>query len=116
MLLIHCDMLDETLTETAMQQIFEGIQQSATDGDTDSGAANDEDIGIDDDEELSLSEFLDGLVAIAAYKFPDPFVPFHGRVNSFILKLFTAVRRHWSRKRISPRVDALLNSLQKKLR
>merc|ERR1712113_517971 len=115
MLLTHCDMLDETLTEAAMQQIFDGIQQSATDEDGGANATNGEDAGIDDDDELSLSEFLDGLVAIAAYKFPDPFIPFHNRVNSFILKLFASVRRHWSRKRISPQVDAMLNALQKKI-
>lgn len=108
MLLSHCEMLDETLTEAAMQQLFDGIQHNASEEDTGEG--------LDDDEELAFSEFLDGLVAIAAYKFPDPFKPFHMRVNAFILQLFSTLRRHWSRKRISPQVDSLLNVLQKKLR
>jgi len=118
MLLNHCDMLDATFTENAMHEIFEGIQQSATeDGpDVEEGEEDDDDVGIDDDEELSLSEFFDGLVAVAAYKFPDPFVAFDKRVNSFILKLFAQLQRHWSRKRISPQVDNMLNALQKKLR
>jgi len=122
MLLQHCEMMDGTFTESAMREIFDGIQQSATaeaeedEGGVGSEGGEDDAQGIDDDEELSLSEFLDGLVAIAAYKFPDPFTAFDKRVNQFILKLFSAVQRHWSRKRISPHVDNMLNALQKKLR
>jgi len=108
MLLTHCHMLDNNLTEAAMQQIFEGIQQSATQGDVCEG--------LDDAEELAFSEFQDGLIAIAVYKFPDPFKPFHERVSAFIMHLFGTLRKHWSRKRGSPQVDAMLNLLQKKLR
>jgi len=115
MLLKHCDILDETLTEAAVQQIFDGIQQSATSS-MDLLEEGGQDEGLDDDDELAFTEFLDGIIAVAAFKCPDPFTPFHSRVNAFILKLFGQVRRHWSRKRISPQVDAMLNALQKKLR
>jgi len=136
MLLSHCEMLDELLTDSAVTNIFEGIQQSCSD--TDAGgdmmdspshssshrnlsgslgdASGDDHAGMDDDDELAFSEFLDGLVAITAYKEPDPFTPFHTRVNRFILTLFGELRRHWSRKRGNARVDTLLNALQKKLK
>merc|ERR1711988_1941325 len=39
----------------------------------------------EDDEELSFSEFLDGLVAVAMYKDPNPFVPFKERVELYLL-------------------------------
>eukprot|EP00929_Paragymnodinium_shiwhaense_P074173 TRINITY_DN37937_c0_g1_i1.p1 TRINITY_DN37937_c0_g1~~TRINITY_DN37937_c0_g1_i1.p1 ORF type:complete len:1143 (-),score=322.28 TRINITY_DN37937_c0_g1_i1:53-3481(-) len=107
----HCDMLDETLTEQAVHQIFDAIQQSAISAD--GGEAEG---GLDDDEELSFSEFLDGLVAITAYKFPDPFTRFDERVDYFLLQLFASLRTHWSRKRTSPKVNAMVNALQKKLR
>lgn len=71
---------------------------------------------MDDDEEMSFSEFLDGLVAVAAYKFPDPFTPLSSRINTFLLQLFASIRKHWSRKRGAPRVDMMLNALQKKMR
>ena len=103
--------LDLTLPEHAVQEIFQGIQQNAT-----AEGENYGDEGIDDDEELSLSEFLDGLVAVAAYKFPDPFVPLSTRLNTFLLQLFATLRKHWSRKRGAPRVDQMLNALQKKIR
>eukprot|EP00438_Fugacium_kawagutii_P012359 Skav200005 [mRNA] locus=scaffold4475:52245:53684:+ [translate_table: standard] len=113
MLLDDCGFLDLTLTEVAVQQIFQGIQQNATANDDD----NDADVeGVDDDEEMSFSEFLDGLVAVAAYKFPDPFTPLSSRINTFLLQLFAAIRKHWSRKRGAPRVDMMLNALQKKMR
>eukprot|EP00928_Gymnodinium_smaydae_P039702 TRINITY_DN27059_c0_g1_i1.p1 TRINITY_DN27059_c0_g1~~TRINITY_DN27059_c0_g1_i1.p1 ORF type:complete len:1218 (-),score=337.57 TRINITY_DN27059_c0_g1_i1:5-3658(-) len=108
MLLTHCKMLDETLTETAVHDIFEGIQQSAVDGEQEEG-------GLDDADELAFSEFLDGIVAITAYKAPDPFTPFNERVEAFVLSLFDALRHYWSRRRISPEVDSMLNALQKKL-
>jgi len=122
LLLIHTEMLDESLTETAVEQIFEGIQQSSfvEEGDEKEieASANKAvlEAGLDDDDELAYSEFIDGLVAVAAYKHPDPFIPFSIRVNSFILNLFGALRRHWSRKRVSPQVDEMLNTLLKKLR
>lgn len=142
LLLVNCELLDETLTESAVQQIFEGIQQSGdgevadsnfSEEDAEEKGGDDEsrasgnaagttatdgavDDGIDDDDELAFSEFLDGLVAVAAYKQPDPFTPFWVRVNSFLLSMFGALRRHWSRKRLSPQVDLMLNALQKKLR
>merc|ERR1711881_457602 len=47
MLLHNCELLDETLTESAVLQIFEGIQQSA-DSDTESEAEKSEE--LDDDE------------------------------------------------------------------
>lgn len=78
-------------------------------------AAEGVELGINDDDELAYSEFADALVAVAAYKRPDPFTPFHERVNSFILSLFGALRHHWSRKRLGPQVDFMLNVLQKKL-
>ena len=56
MMLDDCGFLDLTLTEQAVQQIFQGIQQNATADD------EEENEGVDDDEEMSLSEFLDGLV------------------------------------------------------
>merc|ERR1719401_2628892 len=101
-----------------MTHIFEGIEQNASnvEDEEEGDVMKEDEAGFDDDEELAFSEFLDGLVAIAAYKFPDPFKPFHTRVNSYILQLFAALRRHWSRKRISAQVDAMLNALQKKLR
>ena len=77
---------------------------------------NDDAEGVDDDEEMSFSEFLDGLVAVAAYKFPDPFTPLSARINTFLLQLFAALRKHWSRKRGAARVDMMLNALQKKMR
>lgn len=95
MMLDDCGFLDLILTESAVQQIFQGIQQNAT--------AESEDEGMDDDEEMSFSEFLDGLVAVAAYKFPEPFTPLATRINSFLLQLFAALRKHWSRKRGAPR-------------
>lgn len=55
-------------------------------------------------------------VAVAAYKFPDPFTPLSTRINTFMLQLFAALRKHWSRKRGAPRVDMMLNALQKKMR
>eukprot|EP00913_Durusdinium_trenchii_P033387 g31256.t1 len=110
MMLDDCGFLDLTLTEQAVQQIFQGIQQNATADD------EEENEGVDDDEEMSLSEFLDGLVAVAAYKFPDPFTPLSTRINTFMLQLFAALRKHWSRKRGAPRVDMMLNALQKKMR
>jgi len=117
LLLAHCNLIDETLTKDAVFHIFQEIQLSATDG----LGSDEHDIagpgeGVGDDEELAFSEFLDGLVAIAAYKHPDPFVPFCERVDVFVLELFAALRRHWSRKRVSSQVNAMLNALQKKLR
>jgi len=112
MLLKHCDLLDSTLTEAAVHQVCEGIQQNATSEELDIGGGD----GIGDDEELANSEFLDGLVAIAAYKYPDPFTPFSERVDALVLRVFSNLRKHWSRKRVSPQVDALLNALQKRLR
>ena len=111
MMLDDCGFLDLTLTEQAIQQIFQDIQQNAT-----AEVENDDTEGVDDDEEMSFSEFLDGLVAVAAYKFPDSSIPASTRVNSFILQLFAALRKHWSRKRRAPRVDQMLNALQKKMR
>lgn len=114
MLLEDCGFLDLTLTEVAVQQIFQGIQQNAT---ADDGAEEAVDVeGVNDDEEMSFSEFLDGLVAVAAYKFPDPFTPLSSRINTFLLQLFASIRKHWSRKRGAPRVDMMLNALQKKMR
>lgn len=121
LLLQHCELIDDVLTEEAVKKIFESIQQSASD----LGIAGEEDLeeddgleqmGLDDDDELAFSEFLDGLVAVAAYKHPDPFAPFCDRVNIFILELFGSLRRYWSRKRVSSQVNAMLNALQKKLR
>merc|ERR1719263_1652553 len=57
------------------------------------------DEGIADDDELAFSEFIDGLVAIAAYKEPNPFIQFPTRLDTFILRLFAELRSHWSRKR-----------------
>lgn len=114
MLLEDCGFLDLTLTEAAVQQIFQGIQQNATAEEGAEEAAEVE--GVDDDEEMSFSEFLDGLVAVAAYKFPDPFTPLSSRINTFLLQLFASIRKHWSRKRGAPRVDMMLNALQKKMR
>ena len=112
MLLDDCGFLDLTLTDGAIQQIFQGIQQNATANEEE----NDDAEGVDDDEEMSFSEFLDGLVAVAAYKFPDPFTPLSARINTFLLQLFAALRKHWSRKRGAARVDMMLNALQKKMR
>lgn len=125
LLLENCELLDSTLTLSAVQQIFEGIQQSG-DGDSDNEAGGGEedeanaaapgvDLGLDDDDELAFSEFLDAVVAVAAYKFPDPFTPLSIRVNSFIITLYGALRHHWTRKRLSPLVDSMLNMLQKRL-
>jgi hypothetical protein len=112
MLLKHCDLFDAALTETAVEQVFAGIQQSATtELELDMGG-ND---GLNDDEELAHSEFIDGLVAIAAYKYPDPFMPFPQRVDDLVNRVFANLRKHWSRKRVSPQVDALLNAFQKRL-
>merc|ERR1719263_2426032 len=74
------------------------------------------DEGIADDDELAFSEFIDGLVAIAAYKEPNPFIQFPTRLDTFILRLFAELRSHWSRKRGNAQVNGLLNALQKKLR
>jgi hypothetical protein len=63
-----------------------------------------------------ISGSKDGLVAVAAYKFPDPFTPLSSRINTFLLQLFASIRKHWSRKRGAPRVDMMLNALQKKMR
>lgn len=129
LLLDNCELLDSTLTQSAVQQIFEGIQQNAdvdsdkelgSDGEQEANAAGagsmpGVDIGLDDDDELAFSEFLDAIVAVAAYKFPDPFTPLHVRVNSFIITLYGALRHHWSRKRVSPMVDSMLNMLHKRL-
>ncbi|CAE7628729.1 FIM3 [Symbiodinium necroappetens] len=117
MLLDDTGFLDEALTEVAVQQIFQGIQQDATAADDEENAGEPEDgAGLDDDDEMSFSEFLDGLVAVAAYKYPDPFIPLSSRINTFLLQLFVALRKHWSRKRGAPQVDAMLNALQKKMR
>merc|ERR1719401_321814 len=118
-------MIDDVLSEVAVKQVFEGIQQSASNSceqeamaiaKTNKYADDNNDEGVDDDDELAFSEFIDGLVAITAYRYPDPFVSFHDRVDTFVLEIFTALRKHWSRKRISPQVDVMLNALQKKLR
>ena len=116
MLLDDTGFLDEALTEVAVQQIFQGIQQDATADEEDNGGENEDGAGLDDDDEMSFSEFLDGLVAVAAYKFPDPFIPLSSRINTFLLQLFMALRKHWSRKRGAPHCDAMLNALQKKMR
>lgn len=125
MLLEHCDLLDEVLTTEVVNRIFEGIQQS---GDSDlaelsTGMAglDDEshgghDEGVDDDDELAYSEFLDGLVAIAAYKQPNPFVPFCQRMDTCLVDIFSALRRYWSRNRQSVPVTQMLNALQKCVR
>jgi len=110
MFLQDCEFLDDTLTEKAVILVFEEIQKNASD------SYCLDDVGLDDDDELALSEFLDGLVAITLYKIPDPFIAFHERVDHFLMELFKALRRHWSRHRNSPRVDTMLNMLQKKLR
>jgi len=52
--------------------------------------------GVGDDNELAFSEFIDGLVAIVMYKDPNPFVPFHDRVGSFLESFFKALYKHWS--------------------
>merc|ERR1712190_490339 len=93
LLLKHCDMLDETLTENAVQQVFEGIQTNATSEPSILDVDGDRS-GIGDDEELAHSEFLDGLIAIAAYKYPDPFTPFQKRVDTLVLRVFTNLRKH----------------------
>lgn len=111
LLLVHCKVLDDMLTESAVQEIFEGIQQSAN-GDE----SEDEVLGLDDDSELAFSEFLDGLVAVTAFKFPDPFTSFSARVNATVLALFSALRRHWSGKRVSVEVEDMVHALQRKLK
>jgi len=122
MLLEDTELLDETLTVDAVQQIFEGIQQSATaeapaiEEEEEELEDDDDPEGLDDDDEMAFSEFVDGLIAVVAYKFPDPFTPLSSRINTFILQLYTSLRKHWSRKRISPLVDTMLNALQKKMR
>lgn len=125
MLLTHCEMLDEVLTASAVNEIFERIQQDATDS-SDAQLAltpivrDGEDVnnneGIADDDELAFSEFLDGIVAITAYKEPNPFTDFADRLDTFIMNMFGELRRHWSRKRDTKHVDGLLNALQKKLK
>merc|ERR1712159_420238 len=114
MLLTHCNMLDELLTASAVNEIFDGIQSDATDAaqqefapaaKTDVEEENTE--GIADDDELAFSEFLDGIVAITAYKEPNPFIPFENRLDSFIMTMFGELRRHWSRKRFNTNVDGL---------
>lgn len=114
MLLADTDLLDATLTVQEVEQIFEQIQQSTSDDVLLGDGPNDD--GMGDDDELALSEFLDGLVAITAYKVPDPFTPLSVRLDKFLMELFASLRKHWSRKRISTQVDAMLNALQKKLR
>mmetsp|Transcript_11055 Transcript_11055/g.25307 ORF Transcript_11055/g.25307 Transcript_11055/m.25307 type:complete len:348 (-) Transcript_11055:18-1061(-) len=113
LLLSHAKLLDENLTEQAVQQIFLCIQKTVADGGEDDAA----DVsGLDDDDELAFSEFQDGLVAIAAYINPDPFVAFSSRVNGLILQLFAALRRYWSRRKAAAQVDEMVNILQKRLR
>lgn len=120
MLLAHCNMIDgshETphgekaggvFTDAAARDLFQGIQCSAYGVDMERG--------FDVNDELAYSEFLDGLVAITAFKFPDPFRPFHERVAALIVEIFTRLRKYWSRNRTTQRTDELLNALQKKLR
>lgn len=129
MLLQHCDLLDDAFDANVVKAIFELIQQSATDlmalaaeneeEDEVGGDDKDDQEGVDDDDELSFSEFLDGLVAIVMYKDPNPFVPFHVRVDFFLLdSFFASLRHYWSRSRHTDRshLKRLLNALQKKVR
>merc|ERR1719321_1425101 len=106
MLLEHCNLLDQKFTPSSVKEIFDQIQQSATDFARHNEEENadhvldDGDDGLDDDDELSFSEFLDGLVAIVMYKDPNPFISFHVRVDSFLVdRFFSSLRHYWSRSR-----------------
>jgi hypothetical protein len=118
-LLTDCDLLDDTLTVDAMKHIFQGIQQGEGEGEVDDWDEREEEedpeCGLNDDDEMAFFEFTDGLIMVAAFKRPDPFTPLAQRVDAFVLDLFRAMRKYWSRKRVGNQVDTLLNALHKKV-
>lgn len=125
MLMEHCNLLDQKFSHLTVKEIFDQIQQSATDharqleGEAEEhNMMDDGDEGLSDDDELSFSEFLDGLVAIVMYKDPNPFVSFSLRVDKFLVDIFfSSLRHYWSRSRqASTHLKKLLNALQKKVK
>ena len=114
MLLRHCELFDDVLTEDESRKIFADIQQSSID------VKEETEAGVDDDDELSYGEFLDGIVAVVMYKDPNPFVDFAERVEGFLIHLFGRLRSFWSRSAgettaQAHQVKRLLHELQKKL-
>lgn len=60
----------------------------------------------EDDDELSFAEFLDGLVAVAMYKDPNPFVPFKDRVELFLLDcVFRPLCEFWREEKVTVPLD-----------
>uniref|UniRef100_A0A7S1JTC3 Uncharacterized protein n=1 Tax=Vitrella brassicaformis TaxID=1169539 RepID=A0A7S1JTC3_9ALVE len=54
--------------------------------------------GLDDDSELAFSEFVDGMVAVALFKNPNPFISVDSRLERLLVdKVFTSLRTHWNK-------------------
>lgn len=119
----HADLLKGRLDDTALKNIFEGIQEDdEIDDDSDDDAVPDllhrsshmefgdpHDMetlsSLDDEEEVlganhpiyfSFPEFTDALIAIVLYHDPNPFMTFASRFERFLReKLLKPLQKHW---------------------
>ena len=89
-MLMECHLVDATFTHSAVQQVFQRAQD------------------MDDVEDCSqtmiLPEFLDGLVLVAMFKHPAPYIPLDERLDQFLVVNFLVPLRakfQW----VSPELD-----------
>eukprot|EP00397_Hematodinium_sp_SG-2012_P004471 GEMP01004483.1.p1 GENE.GEMP01004483.1~~GEMP01004483.1.p1 ORF type:complete len:1134 (+),score=219.33 GEMP01004483.1:44-3445(+) len=92
MFMEHIDALNSTFNADVLSGVFVSIQLSSMETcEVDEYSS----VDIDDDNELSFSEFWDGLVAVVLYLDPNPFAPFHTRLEYFLMCSFQKLRRYF---------------------